>query len=239
MKITRQSKGFTLIELLVVIGIIALLASIAVPAFQGAMVKGSQMKALSNAKQIATACRTYAIDNNGSYPTYQVQAGGVAGTNVVGDSNDAFDNLFPQYLTDNSIFYLSKSAFTPTQQTEPTQDAMNQGAALPAGTNEWAYVTGLYDTSNSSFPLVADGFNQVGSHAYTNNETQKGGVWKGLQAIVVFVDTSGRLMNTNHTTFIVPGSPNGNDLFDTSGQPGWMTQPSGAGGGGNTVVNPE
>ena len=53
----RMSAAFTLIELLVVITIIAILASIALPAFTSVQQKGKQTKALSNAKQIAIALR--------------------------------------------------------------------------------------------------------------------------------------------------------------------------------------
>ncbi|MGA3169867.1 MAG: type II secretion system protein [Chthoniobacteraceae bacterium] len=231
MKITRTQKGFTLIELLVVIGIIALLASIAVPAFTGVQIRAAQTKGLSNAKQIGLACKQYAIDNNGSYPTNQMGTGGTAGNTVAATSNEAFDNLFPAYLTTIGPFYLAKSAFTPgNQQADPLQATMQEGGSLPAGTNEWAYVTGLYDTSNSTFPLIADGFNVVGSHTYSPNEVDKGGVWKGLQAIVVFCDDSAKVMKCN-PEYMVPGSPNGNDLFDDGGQPGWL-------GANNVTVNP-
>jgi type IV pilus assembly protein PilA len=63
-----SSGAFTLIELLIVITIIAVLASIALPAFAGVKERGDQTKDLSNAKQIALALRQFAIDNNGSYP---------------------------------------------------------------------------------------------------------------------------------------------------------------------------
>ena len=61
--------AFTLIELLVVISIIAILAGIALPVFSQVQIKGAQTKALSNAKQIALACKVYATDNNGVFPS--------------------------------------------------------------------------------------------------------------------------------------------------------------------------
>jgi len=249
MKISRTQRGFTLIELLVVIGIIALLASIALPAFTGVQIKAAQTKALSNAKQIGLCCKEFAVDNNGQYPSY-IQNGNNAGTTTntgggaaanqpVADSNSAFCQLFPQYIQTISIFYLAKSAYTPgNMQTDPNMSQASQWAApqpLPAGTNEWAYVTGLYDTSSASYPLIADGFatGSTGAPAYTNNENSYGGVWKGLNAIVVFCDDSARIMKCNNS-YMVQGSPQGN-LFDTSGQNGWM---GGGTGGQVTVVNP-
>jgi len=230
MKLPRTNRGFTLIELLVVIGIIALLASIAVPAFTGVQIKAAQTKAMSNAKQIGLACKQYAIDNNGAYPSY-ITTSGSTGTQVVNDANAAFDNLLPSYLTTIQPFYLAKSPFTPgNPQPDPQQTTMAAGNSLPKDTNEWAYVTGLYDTSNSTYPLLADGFNNA--HAYIADETKVGGVWKGQVAIVVFCDDSARTMKLNQTTFQVPGSPNNTDLFDTTGQSGWLSSPT------NTVVNP-
>jgi len=233
MKITKILKGFTLIELLVVIGIIALLASIAVPAFSGVQVRAAQTKAMSNAKQIGLACKQFAIDNNGLYPTYNWSASGT-GTTLVTSSNDAFNNLLPTYLSTISIFWLAKSPFcTPNQPTDPSQSNMTSGSGLvdSAQNNEWAYVPDLYDTSTSTFPLIADGFASVTSHNYSTSSTTDGGVWKGAQAVVVFVDDSAKVMKTNASQQI-PGSPNGNDLFDTSqSTSGWL-------GTSNDAVNP-
>jgi len=89
MKIPRTNKGFTLIELLVVIGIIALLASIALPAFASVQVKAAQTKALNNAKQIGFACRAFGTDNNGQYPNYPMANGSNSSTSQVSNSNDA------------------------------------------------------------------------------------------------------------------------------------------------------
>jgi prepilin-type N-terminal cleavage/methylation domain-containing protein len=238
MKISRTQKGFTLIELLVVIGIIALLASIALPAFTGVQIKAAQAKALSNAKQIGLCCKEFAIDNNGSYPSYTVASATSGTPQVVVDSNSAFCQLFPAYLTTISIFYQPKSAYTPNQQQDPNMTLAAQQTApwpLPAGTNEWAYTTGLYDTSNAGYPLIADGFATGSTGTYSPNENALGGVWKGINAIVVFCDDSARIMKCNNQ-YQVTGSPNGS-LFDTSGQNGWM----GNGGTGTqtvTVVNP-
>jgi prepilin-type N-terminal cleavage/methylation domain-containing protein len=241
----RFLKGFTLIELLVVIGIIALLASIAVPAFTGVQIRAAQTKAMSNAKQVGLACKQYAIDNNGAYPSYQFSTSGT-GTTVATSSEQAFDNLFPAYLQTISVFYVPKSAWTPgNQPADPTQTNMAGGSAFSAGTPsnqcEWAYVTGLYDTSSASFPLLADGFASIAAsaHAYTTSETATGGVWKGQQAIVVFCDDSAKVAKLNPSTYVIPGGPpSTNDLFDTSGVSGFMSPPTGSSGGGQTVINP-
>jgi prepilin-type N-terminal cleavage/methylation domain-containing protein len=242
MKRTRTQHGFTLIELLVVIGIIALLASIAVPAFTGVQIKANQTKALSNAKQIGLACKTYATDNNGQFPSYVVQQG-AGGTQTTGgtptpvqDSNSAFAQLFPTYLSTISLFYQAKSPWTPVQEPDPNMSNANTQSPpwpLLAKYNEWAYVTGLYDTSNASYPLIANGFVQGGqlSHQYTNIETLPGGVWKGQQAIVVFCDDSAAIKKCSNQ-YMVLGGPDGQDLFETSqATAGWLSA-------SQAVVNP-
>src|SRR5436853_7179006 len=94
----NQQNAFTLIELLVVISIIAILAGIALPVFGQVQIKGAQTKALSNAKQIGTALRLFAVDNNGNYPSYTLDAAGKPTNTLVTSSNHAFAQLIPDYL---------------------------------------------------------------------------------------------------------------------------------------------
>ena len=236
MKIPRTQKGFTLIELLVVIGIIALLASIALPAFSGVQQRAAQTKALSNAKQVGFACTSYATDNNGLFPYYTVTSSTTSAPLVVSYSNEAFDNLFPSYLTTISIFFQAGSAWTPGAQPGPdptfASGASASGTTLAVGQNEWAYVTEQSTSSNSGYPLIANAFNSgpPSSGIYINTPTSKGGVWKGQKAIVIFCDDSARVMSCNSTYHVPRTQPSGNDdLFDTTGP--WL--PS-----GTTIVNP-
>jgi prepilin-type N-terminal cleavage/methylation domain-containing protein/prepilin-type processing-associated H-X9-DG protein len=64
----RLNAGFTLIEMLVVIAIIALLASIIVPATQKALHRAQSTKSLSNLQQIGQAVMLYAVENKGDFP---------------------------------------------------------------------------------------------------------------------------------------------------------------------------
>jgi len=61
---TPTKTRFTLIELLVVIGIIAVLASLLLPALQGAKQKGQQAVCQGNQKQLVVAALLYADDEN-------------------------------------------------------------------------------------------------------------------------------------------------------------------------------
>jgi prepilin-type N-terminal cleavage/methylation domain-containing protein len=77
---TSHHQGFTLIELLVVISIIAILASMLLPAIN--MVRQAAWKAScgNNQRQIVLAMLVYANDNDGIWPVRPTQANGTPDT---------------------------------------------------------------------------------------------------------------------------------------------------------------
>lgn len=66
----RRKNNFTLIELLVVIAVIAILASLLLPALNKAREKARTIACSSNLKQVATAMTMYAQDANGFVQMY-------------------------------------------------------------------------------------------------------------------------------------------------------------------------
>jgi len=65
---TGDGKGFTLVELLIAMLVIAILAAIAVPAYQGVKQKALYAQFQANAHQIEVALEGFAIDHQGRYP---------------------------------------------------------------------------------------------------------------------------------------------------------------------------
>ena len=60
----KKSTGFTLTELMVVIAIIALLASLAVPAFLRGRKRGQASRVINDLRQIDSAVDQYALENH-------------------------------------------------------------------------------------------------------------------------------------------------------------------------------
>ena len=219
---TNCSPAFTLIELLVVISIIAVLAGIALPVYSSVQERGAQTKDLSNAKQIALACKLYATDNDGKFPDKDGTVDPPVALTAGSKSNHAFGLLIPNYLPTEKLFYLGKSAWSPTV---PDENTTNPGDRCEASTNNFAYEMGMTETSNPSFPLIADAPSSGGQTAvYKTDQTQKGGVWKGKKAIVVRCDMSGTVetckvdSSAGTSTIIGPtGGTTQTDIFAPNG----------------------
>ena len=76
--------GLVIGYLTVLIIPVAILAGIALPVFNAVQMKGQQVKALAEAKQVGLACKLYAGDHDGKYPA-------------------TLDELVPKYLTDKTL----------------------------------------------------------------------------------------------------------------------------------------
>ena len=192
MKIAKSNSAFTLIELLVVISIIAILAGIALPVFSQVQEKGKQTQDLSNAKQIGLACKLFASDNDGRYPYQNGQvdpaaAPSNAAAGLAFTSNQIFASLIPNYLPTEKIFYLAGSAWSPNRPDEKITAAADR---CEANSNNYAYMYGMYDTYNPSYPLLFDA-PMTAATTYSVTPSAKGGVWKAKKAIVIRCDGSG------------------------------------------------
>ena len=128
---------------------------------------------------IYKACRLYAQDHEGRFPTGE------------GGATEAFRKLFPDILQEEKPFYVHASAWhneAPLKKPDGDIGVKPDFArCLERGENHWAYVTGLTDSSDPGLPLIADGFVEGKAGQYTDDPTKKGGVWKGTKAVVVYV----------------------------------------------------
>lgn len=159
MKVNRQLRGaFTLIELLVVIAIIGILASSAMPAYNGIQERAKRTKDVNNIKQILLGCRAFAADWEGVYPSFDPNkqngggggGGGGAQSSQFANSTDAFNVLIPDYIDTEIVFWIATKS--PQKLQPPREDG-----TLEPQENVYAYATGQTDTSFSRSPLVADG----------------------------------------------------------------------------------
>ncbi|HXA09619.1 MAG TPA: type II secretion system protein [Chthoniobacterales bacterium] len=231
----KTDSAFTLIELLVVITIIAILASIALPVFNGVTERANQTKDLSNAKQVALALKVFATDNNGFFPSKSPSGDYNSATPLAAGavSNDAFWWLFPNYLQSEDVFAVASSQWSPASPDNKTDPATatTRVDTLKAGENTYSYVLGLTDTSNAAFPLLADGFSQATPIAYETSKSLKGGVWAGKKAIVIFCDASGQIVKVDSNTPHVVKRPTGENLFASAAD--WLDATA------NPVINPQ
>ena len=177
-----RSQGFTLIELLVVISIIAILAGLAIPTMQNAVMRARFTNTVSNAKQIGLGLRMYAGAHDGQYPLYKDPD---SAATMVATSNEALEILMPRFAgSDKAIFTNKQSAWCKAQPSSPSDQFR-----LRAGECDWAYVRGLNETSDSRLPILATAF-APGGTTYVKDNSKPGGVWKGELAAVLRVDGS-------------------------------------------------
>ena len=79
-----MQKGFTLIELMIVVAIIAILAAIAIPAYQNYVIRAQVSEGMSLADGAKTAITEY-YTNYGTFPTSNASAGMATKTLITGN----------------------------------------------------------------------------------------------------------------------------------------------------------
>jgi len=220
------AQGFTLIELMVLIFVFGILLVEVLPVFGRVSEKSAGTKALERAKQIALACKLFAGDYEGHFPSNLLDADDKVTSTPPSSANDALAQLIPDYLPDKKMFWLAQDEAYCNDS--PPED---NDRKLRAGQNHWGYVINLTEKSDPRFPLVADGAAPGGTN-YSRIVGTAGGTWgRWPVAIVVRVDGSGAFERLNKTTLIVPGPSADIPNLLQGGQKNWL-------GANNWFLNP-
>ena len=174
--------AFTLVELLVVIGIIALLISILLPSLQRARMAALKTQDLSNIRQAALACVSYAGENRGKWP--RGERGNGFGTGMGSDDlSQMHSSFFDVLIRFNGSAVDAKSAAN--GDTKVPADKLGVVAC-----NAW-----LYDSPMSE--KIAD----LAYYGGTGERVQAGWVyWGGRNPDRVFKTT----YNTDGTATTTP-----------------------------------
>ena len=175
-KLKNRLAAFTLIELLVVISIIAVLASLALPAITGALVKGQIAQTTSNYRQVYILTQSASLDNQ--------QAGGAGcfpGDSAANNGTNFATNLIPSYISSTAFNSLVtvKGQKTNTLVWNATPATNDSGTiflsvAGISGTTPTYSGTGPYATKGGAFVTVggsAVSFVGTNSPALTNGVT--------------------------------------------------------------------
>jgi type IV pilus assembly protein PilA len=125
----NMQKGFTLIELMIVVAIIAILAAIAIPAYQDYLVRSQVSEASTLADGAKTAIAEF-YSNTGNFPTNNASAGLALSTDIRGKYVKSVD-----VSTDKGIIEV---AFGGGANTAIQSSIFALSAITHAGSIEWS-----------------------------------------------------------------------------------------------------
>jgi hypothetical protein len=219
--VSTANSGLTRLELLVFIGLgVAVVSFLVVVVPPWWRVQASRFQAadhVSGGYMIFKALRAFSDDagHASRFPAEPISPGRIDRKTA---SNDVLAQLLPKYLQNKYSFFNIKSAYCPAFLPE-TEDTKIQ---LRAGECDWSYVQGLTSASNARWPVLANAF-APDSIGYVDDLAKKGGVFRGLNAVVVYASGSAEIVKTKKhgDRYFVPrdDKPDAN-AFDQDGD--WL-----------------
>ena len=137
-------RGFSLVELIVVVAIIAILSGVLLATFGGGTASARAARCLSNMKNLASACQTYAMSSE-----YYPLAGNLVYLNMQQKSGNRVEKQYKE--TSGWISADTRDAYPSTSYSAPQSVSMystDREASLYALTNGvlWKYVSGSRET---------------------------------------------------------------------------------------------
>ena len=169
-----MKKTFTLIELLVVIGIIAILASMLMPALSKAKEKANQADCMNNMKQISTTLMMYSNDFKNMF-TIGIDENGVQDEDNPHNSAGLANLLYCDYLKSPKTFVCRSTKHTAAAVKDGWKDvAKDTDSADGKGSdkyNSYLYIGGLCTTEVTSEHGIArdKGKGTKGNHKQYGN----------------------------------------------------------------------
>lgn len=100
----KNVSGFTIVELLIVIVIIAVLAAISIVAYKGVQQRAANTSRIASVRQYIKLLSAYAVQNNGTYPSFT--EGACFGTGYTNGecSNAGLSTTWPATTTEQPAF---------------------------------------------------------------------------------------------------------------------------------------
>lgn len=160
------------IGIFLILPIISILASASYPVMTKSIEKARMRKDAAHVDQIVKACKLYAMDHNGHYPTKVENAADRAAGLDFQTSTEAFNELIEKVdLGTEEIFYIQGN---PMKLLPPNND----GVLMPEE-NSYIYVIGQTDSSPERSPLIADEMESPGVYGENHPWRRSGRVVVG------------------------------------------------------------
>ena len=213
----KKKKRRSTKEVLLIVGLTLLAAFVIVislPIYGGMTGKALQAKALSNARQVGTACKSYAGDQGGLFPSEIDPKTGAVIVDENGNplppanSNLALKSLIPDYVPTEELFCVENSRFTPLPPDEKFETVED---TLQKGENHWGYMFGNIDSDTEKRLLLFDGASDPKTGQWSKDSRGN-----GTHAIIIFTDISASNAKLDENGRLAPP----NDIYFDRGTEG-------------------